>query len=566
MANKISKLIVSCSVLIIASLQLAAQQSVQVKKLEGLNNVFMYRDTTQNIDARGSMNAPVFMIYPDKPVNEEEANILINELGLGDLVFKYVGGVGVINPTGNTYDNEKDLDAYKAFINRMRAVFNLKIIGIGNGATFVNDVISRNAYEVAGIFVYGGKLTKKTLSDTPVPAYISGADKNVAAYYTKINDARKIEESNRHIIYANNDEPLLRVVLSLDKNVTLKGAVADAWKTLLSKNYRFSNYKHTAYMGAKFGEYGNYELEPYLMLNEWGVTRKTVIKNLNEQRLPGSKAGFWYEFIPETTVNAPNHSVPLVVLLHGNNNDNRTQSETSGFIEVAARENFMVAEIEWQGSGRFPSEAFLGLDGIELVVDDIIHNYPQIDPSRIYVQGLSAGAMASAALGIRKSHLFAAVAGHSGAIFDRPVFGFSYQGLYNEAKQKAGCVETPYFLITGTADDVIAFSTKENYKNNSFFNAIQIYRLMNDMPEVEIDFDSEPILGIKFQGRETITTNKHLTLETGKLYKGNIPLIRFTAIIDYGHWNYAPAAQMMWDFFKQFSRDPETKRLIYHRK
>jgi len=25
-----------------------------------------------------------------------------------------------------------------------------------------------------------------------------------------------------------------------------------------------------------------------------------------------------------------------------------------------------------------------------------------------------------------------------------------------------------------------------------------------------------------------------------------------------------PTAQIMWDFFKQFSRDPQTKKLIYH--
>jgi len=549
------------------SLQVFAQQSVRVSPIEGLENrVFIYRDTTQNIDARSSMNAPMFMIYPDKPLNEEEANALIHDIEIDKLVSQYVGSVGILNPVGKAYDNEKDLEAYKAFFNRMRSISNLKIIGIGNGATFVNDVISQNAGEIAGIFLYGGKINPKTQSTIPVPAYISRADKTVAQHYIKANKAKEIEKNNRHIIYANEEEPLQQVVLSLDKKASLKESIADAWNILLSKNYRFSNYKHTTYMGGKFGEYGNYELEPYLMLDELGVTRKTVVKTLNEQRLPGTKAYFWYEFIPDAVVDTPKHSIPLVVLLHGNNNDNRTQSETSGFIEVAAQEKFIVAEIEWQGSGRFPSEGFLGLDGIELVVNDLMNTYPQIDPSRVYVQGLSAGAMTSAALGIRKSHIFAAIAGHSGAIFDRPVFGFSYQTLSNEAKQKAGFVETPYFLITGTDDEVIAFPTKENYTDNSFINAIRLYQQLNNMPKVEIDFNSDPILGIKLQERETILTNKHLTLETGKLFKGNIPLIQFTAIIHYGHWNYRPAAQMMWDFFKQYSRDPETKKLIYHQK
>lgn len=543
-----------------------AAAPIGLRKIDGLvNNVYMYRDTVRNIDGRGSMNAPMFMIYPDTPCSEEEANQLVNDLGLAELVSKYAGSAGVINPVGNTYNNEEDLKAYIAFINRMRNISNLKIIGIGKGATFVNNVISRNAGEVAGIFTYGGTMTVKTASDIPVPAYISLSNKSLASYYAKVNNAVEIKKDDSHIYYANSDEPLQQVVLSLNKKATLEEAFADAWKTLFSQNYRFSNYRHTSYTGAQFGQYGNYELEPYLMLDELGVTRKTIKKGTGEQRLPGSGGYFWYEFIPEATVDAPKHSVPLVVLLHGNNNDNRTQSETSGFIEVAAKEHFMVTEIEWQGAGPFPSDVFLGPDGVENVVYDLMQTYPQIDPSRIYVQGLSAGAMASAALGVKKSHLFAAVAGHSGAVFDRSVFGSSYQSLRDEATQKAGAVQTAYFLISGTADEVVPFPKADNYQSNSFFNAIRLYQLLNGIPETEINFSAEPVLGMKMHERETILTNKHLTLEIGRLYKDNVPLIQFTGIIDYGHWNYRPAAQMMWDFFKQFSRDPETKKLIYHK-
>jgi poly(3-hydroxybutyrate) depolymerase len=550
-------------VLFLSGLSLHA--SVEMRKLDGLkNNVYLYRDTVRNIDGRGSMNAPVFMIYPDAPCTEEQAARLIADLGLDELVAQYAGSAGVINPTGNTYDNKEDLEAYKAFIDRMRSISNLKIIGIGKGATFVNDVIARNAGEVAGIFTYGGKQTVKTGSDIPVPAYVSGGNKSLAAFYAKANKAVEVKKDASHIYYANSEEPLQQVVLSLNTKASLKEALADAWQRLLSKNYRFSNYRHTTYMGAKFGQYGNYELEPYLMLDELGVTRKTVKKSPNEQRLPGNGTYFWYEFIPETAVHAPEHSIPLVVLLHGNANDNRTQSETGGFIEVAAQENLIVAEIEWQGAGTFPSDTYLGLDGIEFVVNDVMRTYPQIDPSRVYVQGLSAGAMASAALGIKKSHLFAAVAGHSGGIFDGATFGSSYQSLRSEARQKAGWVQTPYFLIAGTDDEVVVFPNADNYQTNSYFNAIRLYQLLNGIPEAAVDFTSEPVLGMKMQDRQTILTNKHLTLETGTFYKDKMPLIQFTAIMNYGHWNYRPAARMMWDFFKQYSRHPETGKLIYH--
>lgn len=540
----------------------SANAAIVLSKLDGLdNNVYMYRDTVRNIDGRGTMNAPMFMIYPDTPLDNEQANQLVNDLGLEDLVKTYSGSVGVINPVGNAYNNAVDFEAYKAFINRMRSISNLKIIGIGNGATFVNDVVSRNASEVAGIFVYGGTRRVRTDSNIPVPTYVSGNNRSLANYYVKANDAVKVNEDASHIYYANAAEPLQRVVLSLDRNASVKDALQDAWKTVFSKNYRSSNYRHTTYMGAEFGQYGNYELEPYLMYDELGITRKTVKKALNQfDGRPGGTQYFWYEHIPQAVENAPAGTVPLVLLLHGSSNDNRTQSETSGFIQVAAKENFIVAEIEWQGLGPFPSDAPLGLDGIEQVVYDVLKTYPQIDPSRIYTQGLSAGAMTSASLGIKKSYLFAAVAGHSGAIFQSAM----NNALLEEAKQKSGFVEMPYFLVTGTSDDVVRFPS--SLEGNSFLNAIRIYQKMNGIPVSEVDFERYPVLGVDVRDRETILTNKHITLETGKFYKGDMPLMQLTIIMDYGHWNFPVMAQKMWDFFKQYSRDPETKELIYHGK
>ena len=70
--------------------------------------------------------------------------------------------------------------------------------------------------------------------------------------------------------------------------------------------------------------------------------------------------------------------------------------------------------------------------------------------------------------------------------------------------------------------------------------------------------------GITLENRETIWTNKGISMETGVLSKNGVPLIQMVAVNDYGHWNFKPAAKMMWDYFMQFSRDPQTKELIYH--
>ena len=79
----------------------------------------------------------------------------------------------------------------------------------------------------------------------------------------------------------------------------------------------------------------------------------------------------------------------------------------------------------------------------------------------------------------------------------------------------------------------------------------------------EMDFAVDPVFGQVLEDRESIKTNKGITVETGVRYKGDVPMIKMIAVMDYGHWNFQPTARMMWDFFKQFRRDPETRKLLW---
>ena len=137
----------------------------------------------------------------------------------------------------------------------------------------------------------------------------------------------------------------------------------------------------------------------------------------------------------------------------------------------------------------------------------------------------------------------------------------------NEALQKRGAVEMPYFSASGTADTVVPYINKDNWKENSFFNAWRTYQTMNGMEvTVQPDFTKDATFGIELEDRQTIQTNKGISMETGVLRKDGVPLIKIVAVNDYGHWNFKPAAKMMWDYFMQFSRDPRSKKLIYHGK
>ena len=532
---------------------------------ENIQNIVLTARPTSPISYGGETRAegrsynftPTFFIYPDTKVDQTGAARLLEELALQPLLDSTYGTAFVINPTGDKYAADADFDVFVKLFDMNRGPGNLKVIGLGQGATFVNQVIApRAGGHIAGIMTVGGKAGKR-VDAAGVPAYLAGKGAAKAA--------KPYQAANA----AHADEPLLRVVVN-PSEASLEAFFADAWKQVLGRNYRFNNYRHTHYDGSRFGMYGSYELEPYLDLDldPMGIRRIVTEFPVGTARPLAKDAPkwLWYEYWPEELLEgAPAHSVPVMVLLHGNTNDPRTQAETSGFIQLAAEERFFVVEMEWQGS---PNYGTMGHDGVESTLYMLFAKYPQLDPSRVYAEGLSAGSITATALGIKKSHVFAAVGGESGALFGgMPRNGYATaEALMNEASQKRGAVETAYCSVFGTMDTVVPYMTPDNWKGNSYLNAWNAYELMNGMEVVsEMDFGRYPLFGQAVRDRETIRTNKGdgVIMETGQLYKGDVPLIRLVAVMEYGHWNFMPAARVMWDFFKHYSRDPETKRLIY---
>ena len=402
------------------------------------NVVYTHRTMVPGVETRSFNMSPVYFVYPDSPLDKAGAEKLVEELGMSGPMAGHHWSVFVINPIGGKYDAAKDLEAFKQLFNAQYTVTNLKVIGIGEGATFVNQTLAPEAGNaIAGILSIGGKPARTNVNPYPVPVLLAGkgAARSAKPYLSANQPLEKVE-------------PLLKTVVLPDAKVSLGEAFRQAWDQVFSWNYRYNNVEHTWYEGAKFGEYGSYELEPYMIPEHFGVERRIVT-----QEHSGSKDWLWYEYFPEGTQTASAKSVPLMVLLHGNTNDPRTQAETSGFIELAGEEKFIVVEMEWQGSDTYGA---MGHDGVESVIYQLLEKYPQIDPSRIYAEGLSAGSITATALGIKKSHLFAAVGGHSGGIFAVARF-CDENGLMDEALQKRGHVEVPYCSVLGTADKVVPF-------------------------------------------------------------------------------------------------------------
>ena len=503
---------------------------------------------------------PAFYIFPDSKLDNNQALELAGKLDLVNIIKEYGGRIMVVNPSSDKWQ-EQDLENFRRLIGMGGSPTNVKVIGIGSGATFVNRHLAATDLTgvIAGIVSIDGEPGK--ICKLPVPAFIGGKNATKTAKpYQSTSDAAPAD-------------PLQKVVVNTDKKASLETLFAEAWDKVLSENYRYNNLYRTFYMSRGIDNpegVKNFELVSIPVFEKLGIQRNVVEYPLVDMNAPSRPENpdkyLWYEYIPKQALDAAPGTLPLVVLFHGHGNDPRTQSESSGFIELAAEEGFMVVEMEWQGSKGYQP---MGLDGIEAVISVIRQKYPQIDGSRIYAEGLSAGAMTSNMLGVRKSHLFAAVAGHSGGIFSGNGLGYYSYGsepLMNEAIQKRGHVEVGFCSVVGTHDDTIRYLNKDNWEGNPYLNVWCIYETINGMPVIgDLDFNVDPTFGFALQDRTTIHTGKSedITIEFGQLYKDEKPMIRLMVINNYGHWNFKPAARLIWDFFRHFSRDTETKELRY---
>ena len=527
--------------------------------MEGTSVLNYNFQVERNIHSRAG-NGPVFYIFPDCKLDNNQALELAGNLDLVNIIKEYGGRIMVMNPSSDKWQ-EQDLEDFRRLIGMGGSPTNVKVIGIGSGATFVNRQLAATELTgvIAGIVSIDGEPGK--ICRLPVPAFIGGKNAAKAAkpYQTTSDSAPS--------------DPLQKVVVNTDKKASLETLFAEAWDKVLSANYRYNNLYRTFYMSRGIDNpegVKNFELVSIPVFDKLGIQRNVVEYPLVDMNAPSRPENpdkyLWYEYIPKQMQEAAPSTVPLVVLLHGHGNDPRTQSESSGFIELAAEEGFMVVEMEWQGSNGYQP---MGLDGIEAVISVILQKYPQIDTSRIYAEGLSAGAMTSNMLGVRKSHLFAAVAGHSGGIFSGNGLGYYAYGsepLMNEAIQKRGNVEVGFCSVVGTHDDTIRFFNKDNWEGNPYLNVWRIYETINGMPVTgNLDFSVDSTFGFALQDRTTIHTGKSedITIEFGQLYKDEKPMIRLMVINNYGHWNFKPAARLIWDFFRHFSRDTETKELRY---
>ena len=275
----------------------------------------------------------------------------------------------------------------------------------------------------------------------------------------------------------------------------------------------------------------------------------------------------WYEYIPEQSKDAKEGSVPAVVLFHGNTNDPRTQYDTSGWAQIASEEGVILICPEWQGHTYQGYTYDPMTDDLNATADsDVItmlklieEKYPQIDQSRVYISGLSAGSMNTTNAGLSDSKYFAAAAGHSGP------FGASELNKKAVAENKDK-YDMPIIYFTGDGDEYCKgeFDTTES---NGGLQVAQLYQELNDMEVTQLEDVLEAdayLYGVPWTKRYTIepTAENIAKIDVGAMENAKGVEISMARIYGWGHWNYTPDAKLMWEFMSKYARDVNTGETI----
>lgn len=196
--------------------------------------------------------------------------------------------------------------------------------------------------------------------------------------------------------------------------------------------------------------------------------------------------------------------------------------------------------------------------------------YPQIDRSRVYVTGLSAGGAESLLLGVKNSETFAGV----GAVSGVNLYSEAITELTNDYKGH----ETPLLYICGDHDffqmipvdgssqygtsQLYGFSIWAEDSNTHIYSALQAYQKINDLTVTDMNMDLNPYYGIKLDNQQWTKLGEK-DMYTGTLSNNNGVVMELAAIKDHAHWNYKLEAQYIWNFFKNYQRDLLTGELIF---
>lgn len=279
-------------------------------------------------------------------------------------------------------------------------------------------------------------------------------------------------------------------------------------------------------------------------------------------------------YLPEAA--SSREGLPLLVMLHGCEQDARVFAEGTRMNQLAERHGFIVLYPEQSrranrfGCWNWFEPAAVGGAGEAAVIAGIVRRaikrYP-VDPTRVYIAGMSAGGAMACVLATRHGAMFAACAVHSGLMFGAATSPAAAaaamrMGSFNSAKEaarRASLAPSPFAAFVPT---LVIHGDRD--RTVSPVNADQIIELARTLAESE---------GV--QPRPLVETAERRVASPGLAYQlrdyqrdGRI-VLRKIIVEGLGHaWSGGDdrhpyndsqgpdASQLAWDFLREFRRMP----------
>lgn len=551
----------------------------KVTDVEDIEGSSFYIYTPSVLENPSPMVTPVIYVYGDSAYeSEDEAWDMIQKTGLEQIAEDEKAVIIVVNPVGDTW-GKQDVDAFEGIMSYISFIDGEQpityhtlqyLIGEGSGATFINNYMAAHSKRISAVMTFGGEIENPTKTYA-VPAYLVSADQEAVDYYISINDGSSqvpsgsgskdiiaalqadwlTEETDSKTTYTFASNDVKKVIVSKEESTTLDAdLIEDCWNSLFRYTARvcltanFWDFKEGFYNDEEFTlvKRPNYEAAGMEVVRVDGADNGIWEPKEDEENADNY---YWYEFVPKAAQEASEgETFPLIICLHGRGDHPMYEAEFDGWAQVCIDNDVLM--VAPNGSG---DEELLTL------LDYMIEKYP-VDLSRIYIVGFSAGSNNTKALATAAPERFAAIAPQS------PPSG---PDLSEMQEAMSGCdydFDLP-ILVAGQAFESESTSLGGKYK---WVEALQPICNLNEIsfPEGELDYSKYPYWGFEVQDNIRLYPQYGLNLWQGYLYdEDGVPMMSLMHSEVQTHTHYMGYAPYIWNYMSQFSRDVETKEIIY---
>jgi len=510
-----------------------------------------------------------FLVFSESHFKSiDDAKALLDKTGLVELIEKIRGSVILVGPIGDTW-GQADFDAYQKLQTMLHweavndfGVFGFYyVIGKNEAATFIYNYIVPNGDDlsrIAGILAVGGEMTKGKATRGSAPVYLAAPPETAVTLLKSANSVNpKVIADSTTTIFINDRNPAQKVIIDTS-NKDFKSYIAAAYETLFKRTMRLPVVPGRDYLF----DAAPFALSERIIPEEIGLT---IIAHENGEKLAGTNIERWYEYIPSGTEGLT-EKIPLILQLHGSDDDPRAQVEQNGWLHIAAKEKIIMVAPDHQTivDSTVPAseKAKNKVDKLMKLVDYMIDKYPQVDPSRIYCTGFSLGGMATSSCAWYATERFAAVAPMGGMVLT----GENDANLDELIRSKAEALDLPTFILSQDRDKLVFYSPVDFSMSVPQRKGLYYYQFLNDIEPVpfeKLDFAKYKFYGFPLEKNELIQMDDYIGMVSDIKNKEGIPMVRLVLVQGLNHALFQGHALPAWQYLKKFSRDPETKALIY---